>query len=205
MLALRTQINPHLLFNAMNSISSLMYTDVRAADGMLEQLSCLLRISLERGTKQLISLREEMEFVEMYLSLQDRRSAGQVRQDINIDPRLYDALVPTMLLQPLVENAYVHGISRVNAGGLIQIMAKEESGLLSISVRNSGVGLKPAKGHPGCMGMGLNNIKKRLRLHFGEDCLLHIHEIADSLVEVIIKFPLTFASPHEIASQEIVS
>ena len=145
MLALRMQINPHFLFNTMNSISSLMYSDVRAADRMMEQLCSLLRVSLERGPKQLICLQEEMEFIEMYLSLQNIRSAGQVRQNIAIDPRLYDALVPTMILQPLVENAYVHGLSRVSAG-LIEITAKEEDGQLSIAVRNSGVGLKPAKG-----------------------------------------------------------
>ena len=166
MLALRMQINPHFLFNTMNSVSSLMYSDVRAADRMLEQLCSLLRVSLERGPKQLICLQEEMEFIEMYLSLQDIRSAGQVRQNISIDPRLYDALVPTMILQPLVENAYVHGLSRVNAG-LIEITAREEDGQLSISVRNSGVGLKPAKERRhGGMGIGLTNIKKPSSIAF---------------------------------------
>jgi two-component system, LytTR family, sensor kinase len=201
--ALRMQINPHFLFNAMNSVSSLMYTDVRAADRALEQLSCLLRVSLERGPKQLICLREEMEFIEMYLSLQDIRSAGQVRQYITIDPRLYDTLVPTMILQPLVENAYVHGISRVSTGRLIQITAKREDGQLSISVRNSGVGLKPAneQGTSG-MGLGLNNIKKRLRLHFGDKYLLTIHEVSNELVEVKVIFPLIFAAANEMASSE---
>jgi two-component system, LytTR family, sensor kinase len=203
MLALRMQINPHFLFNAMNSISSLMYTDVRGADKMLEQLSCLLRISLERGPKQLICLREEMEFIEMYLSLQDIRSAGQVRQDIAIEPRLYDALVPTMILQPLVENAYVHGISRVSTGGLVQITAKEEDGQLNITVRNSGVGLQPAyEQEARGMGIGLNNVKKRLRLHFGDKCLLTIHEISTNLVEVKVMFPMIYAAPDEVASLE---
>jgi two-component system LytT family sensor kinase len=198
MMALRMQINPHFLFNTMNSISSLMYTDVRAADGMLEQLCSLLRVSLERGPKQLICLLEEMEFIEMYLSLQDLRSAGQVRQDISIDPRLYDALVPTMILQPVVENAYVHGLSRVSTGGLIQITAKEAGGQISISVRNSGVGLKSAnENETGGMGIGLANIEKRLRLHFGEKCVVAIHEVSTNLVEVKLMFPLIFAAPGE--------
>ena len=145
MLALRMQINPHFLFNTMNSISSLMYSDVRAADRMMEQLCSLLRVSLERGPKQLICLQEEMEFIEMYLSLQNIRSAGQVRQNIIVDPRLYDALVPTMILQPLVENAYVHGLSWVNTG-LLEITAREDEGQLSIAVRNSGMLLKAANG-----------------------------------------------------------
>jgi two-component system LytT family sensor kinase len=200
MLALRMQINPHFLFNTMNSVSSLMYTDVGAADRMLEQLCSLLRVSLERGPKQLICLQQEMEFIEMYLSLQDLRSAGRVRQDIIIDPRLYDALVPTMILQPLVENAYVHGLSRVSNEGLIQITARGEGGQLCIMVRNSGVGLKPANElESSGMGIGLTNIKNRLRLHFGEKGQLAIREVSGDLVEVKVMFPLIFA-PDEVAS-----
>jgi len=203
MLALRMQINPHFLFNAMNSISSMMYSDVRSADKMLEQLSCMLRISLERGSKQLIRLRDEMDFIEMYLSLQNIRSAGQVRQDIAIDPRLYDALVPTMILQPLVENAYVHGISRVSTGAFLKITAKEEGGQLCISVRNSGAGLNPAHETETIgMGIGLTNIKKRLQLHFAEKGLLAIHETSDGLVEVKVTLPLNFAPSNEVTSPQ---
>jgi two-component system, LytTR family, sensor kinase len=202
MLALRMQINPHFLFNTMNSVSSLMYSDVRAADRMLEQLCSLLRVSLERGPKQLIGLQNEMEFIGMYLSLQDIRSAGQVRQRISIDPRLYDALVPTMILQPLVENAYVHGLSRVNEG-LIEITAKEEHGQLSIAVRNSGAGLNLANGRESeGMGIGLSNVKNRLRLHFGDKGSLAIHELPNDTVEAIVNFPLIFATSSEEASEE---
>jgi two-component system, LytTR family, sensor kinase len=205
MLALRMQINPHFLFNTMNSVSSLMYSDVSAADRMLEQLCSLLRVSLERGPKQFICLQEETEFIGMYLSLQDIRSAGQVRQSITIDPRLYDALVPTMILQPLVENAYVHGLSRVSEG-LIELTAKEDDGQLCIQVRNSGVGLNPAKGEETSgMGIGLSNIRNRLRLHFGNQFFLAIREIPNELVEATVKFPLIFASPNEDACQETKS
>lgn len=202
MLALRMQINPHFLFNTLNSVSSLMYSDVRAADRMLEQLCSLLRVSLERGPKQLISLHEEMEFIEMYLSLQDIRSAGQVRQNIAIDPRLYDARVPTMILQPLVENAYVHGLSRASAG-LIEIIAKEEDGQLCIVLRNSGVGLNSATDREtGGMGIGLTNIGNRLRLHFGNEGSVEIREISHGFVEATVKFPLIFANPNEGAFLE---
>lgn len=202
MLALRMQINPHFLFNIMNSVSSLMYSDVRAADRMLEQLCSLLRVSLERGQKQLICLQEETEFIGMYLALQDIRSAGQVRQCMTVDPRLYDALVPTMILQPLVENAYVHGLSRVGEG-FIEITAKEESGQLSIQVRNSGVGLKPVNGRgTGGFGIGLSNIRNRLRLHFGDQSVLTIREISNEVVEATVKFPLTFAASNENVGDE---
>jgi signal transduction histidine kinase len=196
MLALRMQINPHFLFNTMNSVSSLMYSDVGAADRMLEQLCSLLRVSLEQGSKQLICLQKEMEFIGMYLSLQDIRSAGQVRQGITVDPRLYDALVPTMILQPLVENAYVHGLSRVNEG-LIEITAKEEDGQLSIAVKNSGVGLNSSNRESGGMGIGLTNVKNRLRLHFGDRGSLAIREVSNGLVEAMVKFPLVFATSSE--------
>ena len=117
--ALRMQLNPHFLFNTMNSISSLMRVDVDAADAMLEQLSSLMRITLERGdTQGFITLRDEMEFIETYMDMQARRYAGRIEQEINIDPELYDALVPSMILQPIVENAYIHGLSKVTLGEL---------------------------------------------------------------------------------------
>ena len=86
--ALRMQLNPHFLFNTMNSISSLMRSDVDAADTMLEQLSCLLRLSLERGESQLVSLREELDFIELYLGMQGQRYAGRVTQSVCCDPEL---------------------------------------------------------------------------------------------------------------------
>src|SRR6185503_10757240 len=194
MLALRMQINPHFLFNTMNAISSLMYTDVHAADRMMEQLSNMLRVSLARGSKQMITLQEEMEFIEMYLALQDIRSSGKVRQEIEIDPHLHDALVPAMLLQPIVENAYVHGLSKLGDDGLLEISAKPERDMLEICVRNSGEGLAAAdqNGTHGA-GIGLSNIGSRLRLHFGDRAHLEMHETMPGLVEVKIRFPLTFA------------
>lgn len=201
MMALRMQINPHFLFNTMNAISSLMYTDVHAADRMMEQLSNMLRVSLARGSKQMITLREEMEFIEMYLALQDIRSSGRVRQEIDIDPRLHDALVPAMLLQPIVENAYVHGLSRIDSGGRIEIRAEAKQGEMTISVRNSGMGLEKVEGgeRPGA-GIGLSNIRSRLRLHFGDEGRLAIQEIEENLVEVSVRLPLNFAAPQEVGS-----
>jgi len=199
MMALRMQINPHFLFNTMNAISSLMYTDVHAADRMMEQLSNMLRVSLARGSKQMISLQEEMEFIEMYLTLQDIRSSGRVRQEIEIDPHLHDALIPAMLLQPIVENAYVHGLSKLSDGGFIEIAAKPVRDMIEIAVRNSGVGLGTLgeNGTPGA-GIGLNNVKSRLRLHYGDQAHLEMKEAAPDLVEVTLRFPLAFAPSSEL-------
>ncbi len=187
--ALRMQLNPHFLFNAMNSISSLMRTDVNAADTMLEQLSSLLRITLERGDVQLISLREEMEFIEVYLSMQDQRYAGRVKRDICIDSELHDALVPAMILQPIVENAYAHGLSKVEKDGELLIEVHRQVDRVNFAVTNSGVGLQsgtaPADGH----GLGLANVRNRLRLHYGKNCSFEMSQIDGIHVKVTIVLP----------------
>lgn len=193
--ALRMQLNPHFLFNAMNSISSLMRIDVNAADTMLEQLSSLLRISLERGNVQLIPFREEMEFIEVYLSMQDQRYAGRVKRDIAIDSELHDALVPAMFLQPLIENAYAHGLSKISEGELL-IEARRNHDKVKLSVINSGLGLKHIKGRsPNGHGVGLANVRSRLRLHYGENCSFDISELDQTHVKVSIVFP--FEVSHE--------
>jgi LytS/YehU family sensor histidine kinase len=191
MRALRMQLNPHFLFNTMNGISSLMRSDVEAADLMLEQLSRLLRITLQRGDAQFIPLSDEMEFIEMYLAMQDRRFAGRVRQEMKVDPHLHDALVPTMILQPIVENAYAHGLSRISSNGLLTVEAASEGSRLRLSVTNSGSGLRPpsANNTPG-KGIGLTNVQDRLRMHYGSDQSFSISKIENSAVRVIVTLPL---------------
>jgi two-component system, LytTR family, sensor kinase len=197
--ALRMQLNPHFLFNTLNNISSLMRTDVAAADTMLEQLGSLLRITLERGEVQFIRLNDEMEFVEMYLAMQERRFNGRVRQQLSVRPELHDALVPAMILQPLIENAYAHGLSKLDSNGLLVIDATREGSCLTLSVLNNGAGLdsSPSKGSDG-QGVGLANIRSRLRLHYGDQHTFCIREVARDQVEVTITLPLQFsASPTE--------
>jgi hypothetical protein len=192
--ALRMQLNPHFLFNTMNSISSLMQTDIAAADKMLEQLSSLLRITLERGDVQLIPLSDEMEFIEMYLAMQDRRFTGRVRQEVSVEPGLYDALVPAMILQPVIENAYAHGLSKLDKDGLIAIDVRRDNATLAISVINSGLGLHPESSNgAGRRGVGLANVKDRLRLHYGNGHAFTIEELAQGKVRVALTLPLQFS------------
>jgi two-component system, LytTR family, sensor kinase len=192
--ALRMQLNPHFLFNTMNSISSLMQTDIAAADKMLEQLSSLLRITLERGEVQLIPLSDEMEFIEMYLAMQDRRFTGRVLQEISVEPGLHDALVPAMLLQPVIENAYTHGLSKLDKDGLIGVDIRRQNSTLMISVINSGVGLHVNSLNGGQRkGVGLANVKDRLRLHYGNDQAFAMEELAHSKVRVTLRLPLQFS------------
>jgi two-component sensor histidine kinase len=194
--ALRMQLNPHFLFNAMNSISSLMRTDIEAADTMLEQLSSLLRITLERGDVQLIPLREEMEFIELYLAMQDRRSDGRVRQTITVEPELHDALVPAMILQPIVENAYAHGLSQLTGEGILAIAASREMDRMTLTVENSGIGLgKAGRTRPPRRRVGIANIKSRLQLHYGDRHSLTIQEVNPRTVLVTITIPLEIDKP----------
>jgi len=188
--ALRMQLNPHFLFNTMNSISSLMRTDIDAADTMLEQLGSLLRITLERGDAQLISLRDEMEFVEMYLAMQDARYGSRVQQSVKVDAELHDALVPAMILQPIVENAYAHGLSKLDSGGFLSIEAHKDGNRVRLSVLNSGIGLgsdprQRSVGH----GVGLANIKSRLQLHYGTNHTFLICEAGSDQVQVVVTLP----------------
>jgi two-component system, LytTR family, sensor kinase len=194
MRTLRMQLNPHFLFNTMNSISSLMRTDVSAADEMLEQLSSLLRIALDRGEVQLISLSDEMEFIETYLAMQDRRFVGRVRHELFVEPDLHDALVPAMLLQPVIENAYVHGLSRLGNGGIIVVTALRSNAKLCITVINSGVGLQAGPMHAGERhGVGLANVRARMRLHYGEEQSFAIEEVPPDKVKVSLMLPLQFS------------
>jgi LytS/YehU family sensor histidine kinase len=193
------QLNPHFLFNTMNGISSLMRTDVAAADLMLEQLSRLLRITLHRGEAQFIPLSDEMEFIEMYLAMQDRRFAGRVRQELAVDPHLHDAIVPTMILQPIVENAYAHGLSRLTSSvGVLSIEASSVGSVLRLCVTNSGTGLhlptKNGNGNGSGKGVGLANVQDRLKMHYGDDHTFSISEVDDSRVQVVMTLPLQFAA-----------
>jgi hypothetical protein len=198
MRALRMQLNPHFLFNTMNSISSLMRTDIAAADLMLEQLSRLLRITLHRGDAQFIPLSDEMEFIEMYLAMQDRRFQGRVRQEMTVDPRLHDAIVPTMILQPIVENAYAHGLARLTTVGVLSIEVTSADSRLRLSVTNNGVGLHLPSGNGTAngsgKGVGLANVRDRLRMHYGEDHTFSISQIDDNRVQVVMTLPLHFAA-----------
>jgi two-component system, LytTR family, sensor kinase len=189
--ALRMQLNPHFLFNVMNSVSGLMRIDLDAADTMLEQLSSLLRITLERGDAQLIPLRDEMEFIEIYLAMQGQRYAGRVKQQISVEPELHDALIPAMILQPIVENAYVHGLSRIDRDGELALDIRKQGNYISAKVVNSGTGLRPAATKPADRpALGLANIQTRLRLHYGEGGSFLLRQIDPTHVEATMLIPL---------------
>lgn len=162
--ALKMQLKPHFLFNTLNSISSLMYTDVEAADAMLARLSEFLRLTLDRDLDQEVTLQEELEFVRRYLEIEQIRFEDRLLVRIDVDPSVEAARVPTLALQPLIENAIHHGIASRAEGGSIVIRARREEGELHISITDDGVG--PGHSQPR-ERIGLANTRARLERLYG--------------------------------------
>jgi two-component sensor histidine kinase len=139
--ALRAQLHPHFLFNSLNAIAALLRRDARLAEAALMSLSDLLRLALSQAEKQEVPLREEMNFVNRYLEIQQTRFGDKLRVEHDIAPATLDCLVPTLLLQPLVENAIRHGIEPAENSGLLRITAHRLNGKLVMTVEDDGVGL----------------------------------------------------------------
>jgi two-component system LytT family sensor kinase len=167
--ALTRQINPHFLFNTLNSIASLIRTDPEQARAMIYRLSSILR-SLLRMRENLNSLREEMQFIDDYMGIELVRFGAKLRFVKEIDPATVDRLVPSMLLQPLVENSIKHGLSSKVDGGMIRIRSRLEGGRLFLLVEDDGVGIPEAKlATLFEQGIGISNVNERLKVLFGND------------------------------------
>jgi two-component system LytT family sensor kinase len=165
---LRAQLHPHFLFNALNAVSAYVERDPRAARRMLEQLGELLRLSLDHSEDPEIPLERELAFLERYFGLQKIRFEDRLRVNMNIDPHTPAVLVPTFILQPLVENAIRHGISARPGLGLIEVSAWLEHGTLRLRVRDDGPGLPAGWSLEATAGVGLSNTRERLRHLYGD-------------------------------------
>jgi ligand-binding sensor domain-containing protein len=165
---LEMQLQPHFLFNTLNGISVLVREDPPRATAMITRLSDFLRSSLERSGVQEISLREELLFVDRYLQIELLRFADRLAVQHDIEESLLDALVPTMILQPLVENAIRHGVSKKRGPVTIRIAASRENGSLTIGVEDNGAGLTPAAEGVLKEGVGLSNTRARLQQLYGQ-------------------------------------
>jgi two-component system LytT family sensor kinase len=162
---LRAQLNPHFLFNTLNAISSLALTGAREQVAQtLSELSDLLRVSLDRDLPQEIPLARELEILERYLGILRTRFGDRLRIDVAAGEGTREALVPSMLLQPLVENALEHGIAVVPGPGRVTIRATRAGERLSVRVEDSGVGFRDGAGD----GIGLSNTRARLEQLYGE-------------------------------------
>jgi two-component system, LytTR family, sensor kinase len=189
--ALRMQINPHFLFNTLNSIAALVYVNPRAADEMLGDLSELLRRSLELMEEQELPLGQELELIGAYLSIEQKRFGERLRLEQNVPADLLKALVPALILQPVVENAIRHGIEPRRGPGLISIEAKQENNHLHLSVRDDGRGLSSLDVNgSGRRGIGLANTKARLQGLYGQNQSFSFGKAEPRGCRVDIRLPL---------------
>jgi len=170
---LKSRLQPHFLFNTMHSISALMLTDVQAADRMMTRLGDLLRMSLESAGTQITTLSHELEFVNCYLEIEKVRFAEKLTVILEIAPETLDALVPHLLLQPLVDNAIKHGISKLSSGGEIRITANAQDGELQLEVKDNGPGCGERHSFP-ANGLGLKITRERLESLYGQDQSLEL-------------------------------
>ncbi len=181
--ALRAQMNPHFLFNALNTVASLVRTDGRAAEATVENLADILRRTLARSRNGSGTVREEIDYLKAYLAVEQERWGDRLRIDWAIPSDLLDLSLPPMTLQPLVENALKHGLGGRLEGGMLHIEAHQDDGQLILEVRDDGIGFPDRYEE----GTGLGNLRQRLATLYGERAELHVESGASgSTVAVII-------------------
>ena len=193
--SLRMQLHPHFLFNTLNSIVGLVRDNKnQAAVNMLVGLSDLLRHTLEYSSRQEVELREELNFIKLYLSIQEMRFSDRLHIEFEIDPATSKAMVPNLILQPLTENALRHGIGRSAASGLVGIRSAVEDGQLRLTVYDNGAGLPDDWQLKGSAGIGLANTVARLQQLYEEDHQFDIRNRESGGVEAVILMPLRTAN-----------
>jgi signal transduction histidine kinase len=192
--ALRMQLDPHFLFNALNTISSQVERDPRLARTMIEHLGDLLRLSLDARDRQEIPLTEELAFLDHYVAIQKIRFAENLRIEIQVTPEVKYALVPCLIVQPLVENAIRHGISRRASGGTVTVTVERGPNQVEIRVADDGVGLPLGWTLETSSGMGLSVTRERiLGLHPDGNSKFSVRPRTGGGTEAEISLPLRFA------------
>jgi len=174
---LKTQLQPHFLFNTLHAIVTLLDEDKRSAEDMLLSLSELLRAFLEEYDGQEITVRRELALLDLYLGIQRRRYGDRLETRLYVDPEVLECAVPSLLLQPLVENAIQHGIGRHAGGDCVEVEVAREQDCLRIEVRNRNSVLVPAQARPlrrDGHGIGLANTRLRLRELYGDAAELRL-------------------------------
>jgi sensor histidine kinase YesM len=190
--ALKMQIHPHFLFNALNSISALQLEDIAAAQEMTARLGDFLRLTLESVGTQEVSLKQEMEFLRCYLDIERVRFGHRLTTEIQIEPETLDARVPNLILQPIVENAIRHGVATSVAPGNIKISASRDNGYLRLQIKDNGPGLVSSRSaNDSAGGLGLANTQARLKQLFGSGYLFELVNAPEGGLVVTLKIPLT--------------
>ena len=195
--ALKMQLHPHFLFNTLHGVSTLIDTDPTCAKEMVVKLSSLLRGTLEHSSSDLIPLSEELRFVREYLDLEAMRLGTRLNVEWSIDAETEPALVPQLILQPLVENAVRHGIACSRDGGWVEITSKKRAGVLELGIRNS-VGGKRTPG----LGVGLRNTEARLRYLYSDEATFAFTETDDHTATATLRLPALGCDPVGMEMEE---
>ena len=191
--ALKMQLHPHFLFNTLHSISELVHADPARAESMIVRLSDFLRLTLDQVCAQDVPVVEEMDFLRRYLEIEQMRFEDRLTIEWKIDPATLRVRVPNLILQPIVENALKHGISRNTNHGLIRISSMREDGRLALKVFDNGPGTARATGNmlePVREGVGLNNTRSRLERIYGGDHRIDFRHPPEGGFEVTIRIPI---------------
>jgi two-component system, LytTR family, sensor histidine kinase AlgZ len=183
--ALKAQINPHFLYNSLNSISALTSIDASRAREMCVSLADFLRMTLGMGEKAVIPLKEELGLLHKYCSIEKVRFGERLTVKEEIEEEAKDCLLPPLLLQPLFENAVVHGIAQMPEGGWIRLQAARHGGRMFVTVENS---WDPEAGSSRKNGVGLKNVQRRLEARYGKDASLQANA-EDEVFRVNLSFP----------------
>jgi hypothetical protein len=181
---LKAQLRPHFFFNALNTISALMQVDVPRADRLLSRLADLLRATLQWGDKEIMSLRDEMHMLELYAQIMQERFADRVTLNWNVDSAALGGAIPALLLQPLLENAFKHGVERSRDVVRIEVEARRDGERLYIAIRNSGSVLGPDREE----GVGLRNCRERLSVLYDDAAQVQLTQLPDA-VEASVTLP----------------
>ncbi|PYT12709.1 MAG: hypothetical protein DMG59_22580 [Acidobacteria bacterium] len=186
---LRLQLQPHFLFNTLNTVSDLMYEDVGAADRMIARLSDLLRLSLEQGDAQEVTLEREIEFLDLYVETMKARLEERLNVRVEADEETRCALVPPLLLQPLIENSIRHGAHPMSSVVDVRVNARRDDGVLRLEVRDHGPGLAGAPDAALRNGIGLSNTVGRLERLYGGEQRVGLQNAPDGGLVVTLKVP----------------
>lgn len=184
--ALSAQLNPHFLFNALNSIAEMVHHDADAADRMLVQLGGLLRHSLESSRQPHTSLHDELGVIDCYIGIEQVRLGDRLRFSRDISDDALYAQVPRLMLQPLVENAVAHAVAHRDSPSRVEVRAACEGRRLVLEVIDDGAGVSPRSG----FGMGLANTRARLQCLYGDDQALDIESLPGGGTRVRVSLPL---------------
>ncbi|MBC7325575.1 MAG: sensor histidine kinase [Moorella sp. (in: Bacteria)] len=201
--ALQSQVNPHFLFNSLNTISRLaLFEGAATTEKMVRALARLMRYSLYQ-VKEIVTLAEELAAVRDYLFIQETRFSDRLQSQVLVEEAVLEARVPCMVLQPLVENAVIHGLEPKKEGGSIIVTGRQVGDQVHIEIKDDGVGIPPQvqkaifalqverSGKAQVTGLGIVNVYRRLQHHFGSNCALNVTSTPEKGTCIQLTFPYT--------------